>query len=144
MTCAPTDAEGLSLAIVTDRHKADANKLAVDPVVNEILLMANAKAVEKITTYRYWPLFLPDAQTIAIEVYHELDFMLRRVVVNEFSVAFRKLSVQVDDQELAEFISEKKARRRGGTPCDEETQTMPPSPTSPADANAPPFAEDMA
>jgi len=72
----------------------------------------STKAVEKITSYRYWPLFLPDAPRLAQEIYHELSFMLENVTERTISQAFSRLAVKVDAAELAHYVREKKATRR--------------------------------
>ena len=102
--------------ILADTEDEDSHEIAVNPVVNEILLTGCAKVVEKITTYRNccwrWPFFLPDAQSLALEIFHELDYMLRDVHESEFARAFKRLRVQVDARELKDFIRKKKFERR--------------------------------
>ena len=78
---------------------------------------------------------------LGLEIYHELDFMLR--TTQNYSGSFRKLTVQVNKDELREFIVGKQLEHASDR-ANAEKLTAPPSPTSPADANAPPFPEDMA
>ena len=75
---------------------------------------------------------MPDAQIMALEIYHELDFMLGKSLSQEevYSGALHKLTIQVDKKELSEFIKDKKEKRK-------------PSPRNANGAGGePPFAED--
>jgi hypothetical protein len=119
-------------------NKKEADKSKEWRLEREYSRLAFTKAVEYITNYRKccipgfgWPLFLPKAQDVSRQVTQFYELI---------------------NGELNETKKNKKERQtfccaRGtGAPssAEKKPQTTPPSPTSPADANAPPFPEDMA
>ena len=68
--------------------------LNVNSVVNEILLTACAKVVQRIMAYKWWPLFLPSSQSIALFVYNELQLSFEFSKDDDaIAKAFRQLIV---------------------------------------------------
>ena len=90
-----------------------------------------AMATEKITSHAGWPLFLPrNSQTLAREIYDEVHVLARAHDLEQYCPKKEKQTTP-PSRTSADTDASSSA---------EKEQTQPPSPTSPVDANAPPFA----